>query len=170
MVACLDQNDLDVQRKEHAWRRVVALESPGGSPDGRSGGSTGLGARPDGGSSGAAITFVSMACMHCGDAACVLACPAGALGRDEAIGSVVVDKERCMGCHSCAIACLFGVPRYGRDGRMEKCDLCAVRVEHGMDPACVRVCPTKALRFGPENEVSAAIQQRAARRLAQGHL
>lgn len=154
VVACMDQNDLEVRRKEHAWRRVFVLES-GGTSEGRPG--------------GAAITFVSLACMHCADAPCVLGCPTGALGRDEVIGSVVVDAGRCIGCHSCAMACPFGVPRFGRDGRMEKCDLCAVRVEHGLDPACVRVCPTKALRFGLENDLTAAVQRRAAERLARGH-
>lgn len=170
VVACMDQNDLEGKRKEDAWRTVIALESAGGST-GRSGG------RPQGAgekageaaAEGAAITFVSLACMHCGDAPCLPSCPTGALGRDEAIGSVVVDQSRCMGCRSCAMACPFGVPRFGRNGRMEKCDLCAVRVEYGFEPACVRVCPTKALRFGIENDVSAGVQRRAAGRLAQGH-
>ncbi|MHB1343091.1 MAG: 4Fe-4S dicluster domain-containing protein [Thermoleophilia bacterium] len=166
VVACMDQNDLEGKRKENAWRTVIALESAGG-PAGRSGGR--LEGAAEGAPGGAAITFVSLACMHCGDAPCVLSCPTGALGRDEAIGSVVVDQSRCMGCRSCAMACPFGVPRFGRTGRMEKCDLCAVRVEHGFEPACVRVCPTKALRFGIENDVSAAVQRRAAERLAQGH-
>ncbi len=160
VVACMDQNDLEGKRKENAWRTVIALESAGGPA---------VAGAADVATSGAAITFVSLACMHCGDAPCVLSCPTGALGRDEAIGSVVVDQARCMGCHSCAMACPFGVPRFGRNGRMEKCDLCAVRVEYGLEPACVRVCPTKALRFGLENDVSAAVQRRAAERLAQGH-
>jgi Fe-S-cluster-containing dehydrogenase component len=80
----------------------------------------------------------------------------------------VADAGRCVGCRMCSIACPFGVPRYGRDGRMQKCDLCAARVEHGLEPACVRACPTKALRFGPENEVTAVHQRRAAARLAEG--
>ncbi|MHB8867776.1 MAG: 4Fe-4S dicluster domain-containing protein [Thermoleophilia bacterium] len=174
VVACMDQNDLEGKRKEDAWRTVIALESAG-VPAGRSGGGPGEAAEEaavgaGGGSAGGpAITFVSLACMHCGDAPCVLSCPTGALGRDEAIGSVVVDQSRCMGCRSCAMACPFGVPRFGRNGRMEKCDLCAVRVEYGFEPACVRVCSTKALRFGFENDVSAAVQRRAAERLAQGH-
>lgn len=175
VVACMDQNDLEVRRKEHAWRRVFALESGGlseGWPGGADGGAaSGADGGAVGGRSGsAAITFVSLACMHCADAPCVLGCPTGALGRDEVIGSVVVEAGRCIGCHSCAMACPFGVPRFGRDGRMEKCDLCAVRVEHGLDPACVHVCPTKALRFGLENDLTAAVQRRAAERMARGHL
>lgn len=30
---------------------------------------------------------------------------------------------------------------------MQKCDGCATRVHMGMEPACVRVCPTGALRL-----------------------
>lgn len=146
VVACFDQNDLDVERKEHAWRRVISLES-GRAPE-------------------ASIAFVSVACMHCGDAPCVLGCPTGALGRDPATGAVVVEAAQCIGCRTCSMACPFGVPRYGRDGRMRKCDLCTVRVEHGRDPACVRACPTRALRYGFENDVAAEVQRRAAERLA----
>lgn len=146
VVACMDQNDLDVERKEHAWRRVFALES---------------GSHPE-----AALAFVSLACMQCGDAPCLLGCPTGAIERQPATGAVTVEGSRCIGCHSCSIACPFGVPRYGVDGRMQKCDLCAARVEHGLDPACVHTCPTRALRFGPVNDLTGEVQARAAARLA----
>jgi len=142
VVACMDQNDLEPERKEHAWRRVFALASEG------------------------AVAFVSLACMHCGDAPCILGCPTGALGLDGATGAVTVDGGRCIGCHSCSMACPFGVPRYGNDGRMQKCDLCATRVEQGLDPACVHTCPTRALRFGPVNDLTIDIQATAAARLA----
>jgi anaerobic dimethyl sulfoxide reductase subunit B (iron-sulfur subunit) len=32
---------------------------------------------------------------------------------------------------------------------MHKCDFCVARVTQGLEPACVRTCPTKALGFGP---------------------
>jgi Fe-S-cluster-containing dehydrogenase component len=37
---------------------------------------------------------------------------------------------------------------------MTKCHFCVDRVEHGMEPACVRVCPTKALGFGSMDNLS----------------
>ncbi len=149
VVACMDQNDLEVERKAHAWRRVFKLESGGG----------------DAAAADASIAFVSLACMHCGDAPCILGCPTGALGRDAATGAVTVEAGRCVGCHSCSIACPFGVPRYGADGRMQKCDLCSGRVAAGLDPACVHTCPTRALRYGRVNDLTAGVQQRAAERL-----
>lgn len=152
VVACMDQNDLEVERKEHAWRRVFPLEpETPREPEPRS---------------VAALVFVSLACMHCGDAPCLPACPTGAIGRVAATGAVVVEGERCIGCHSCALACPFGAPRYGPDGRMHKCDLCTTRVEHGLAPACVHTCPTRALRLSPVNDLTDHVQARAAARLA----
>ena len=49
---------------------------------------------------------------------------------------------------------------------MQKCDLCSVRLENGLEPACVRACPTKALACGSPNELGASVSRRAARRLA----
>ena len=72
----------------------------------------------------------------------------------------------CIGCHSCSIACPFGVPRFGADGTMQKCDLCSERLEDGLEPACVRVCPTKALRQGSPNELGLSVERKAAERLA----
>ena len=147
-VACMDQNDLEIGPEPTAWRQVFAVETGAGSE--------------------ARIRYVSLACMHCADAPCLIACPAGALQRDSGTGAVVVASELCIGCHSCSIACPFGVPRFGRDGVMQKCDLCSARLEHGLEPACVRVCPTKALRQGDPNELGLETERKAAGRLAAG--
>ena len=93
--------------------------------------------------------------MHCEDAPCLMACPTGAIAREAGTRVVKVNAELCIGCHSCSIACPFGVPRFGKDGTMQKCDLCSVRLENGLEPACVRVCPTKALAPGrPERHLA----------------
>jgi Fe-S-cluster-containing dehydrogenase component len=81
---------------------------------------------------------------------------------------VKVNSELCIGCHSCSIACPFGVPRFGQDGTMQKCDLCSVRLENGLEPACVRACPTKALLQGDPNDLSLEVERKAAARLAAG--
>jgi len=146
VVACFDQNDLEVGAEPTAWREVFAVES---------------GAFPD-----AHLRFVSLACMHCEDAPCLLACPAGAIARESATQVITVDAELCIGCHGCSIACPFGVPRFAPDGTMRKCDLCGERLKAGLEPACVRVCPTRALRQGSPNVLGRGVERRAAERLA----
>jgi len=130
VVACQDQNDSDI-----AFRRVVPCEQ--------------------GHYEHALISFFSLACFHCGDAPCVMVCPTGALFRDENNGIVHLNRDICVGCHSCILACPFGAPHFSADGKMVKCDLCYMRINHGMAPACVRVCPTRALGFGTTEEIGA---------------
>ncbi len=132
-VACMDQNDIYPQKGQPALRRIYRFEE-GEFPD-------------------AIIQYISTACLHCEDSPCVIGCPTGAITKEDRTGAVIVNKELCIGCHSCALACPFGVPRYGQDEKMEKCNLCMERVEAGLEPACVRVCPVGALTFEPANIV-----------------
>ena len=55
----------------------------------------------------------------------------------------------CMHCTDapCVTACPFGIPAINEEGRMQKCDGCAVRIRHGLEPACVKVCPSRALHL-----------------------
>ncbi|MEI7672871.1 MAG: 4Fe-4S dicluster domain-containing protein, partial [Deltaproteobacteria bacterium] len=96
----------------------------------------------------------SLSCQHCGDATCLVVCPTGAISRRSEDGAVLVNRDLCVGCHSCELACPFGAPKFAKDGKMAKCDLCSVRREEGLKPACVRVCPTLALDAGPIEELS----------------
>ena len=82
-----------------------------------------------------------------------MACPTGAITRDKKTQAVITNRELCIGCHSCALACPFGVPRYDLENKMQKCNLCTERVEVGLQPACVKVCPFEALRFEPINQI-----------------
>ena len=135
-VACMDQNDIRVEAGDdstNAFRRIYKNEE-GAYPDTR-------------------VQNISIACMHCEDAPCVMGCPTGAIHKDDKNGATLVDEDLCIGCHSCAIACPFGVPRY-IDGKMQKCEMCLLRVEHGYSNPCVKACPTEALRFGNINEFS----------------
>lgn len=91
---------------------------------------------------------ISYSCMHCAKPACVEACPERAISKRTEDGIVVVDQSKCKGCRSCAAACPFRIPQYGRTGRMEKCDLCLERLERGKEPLCVATCPGEALKFG----------------------
>ncbi|PKN62490.1 MAG: dimethylsulfoxide reductase [Deltaproteobacteria bacterium HGW-Deltaproteobacteria-15] len=139
VVACMDQNDMP----EHgpSFRRVTCFER-GEYPEVR-------------------LLFLSMACQHCGDAPCVMVCPTGALSKSSGNGIVQFDRDLCVGCHSCALACDFGVPQFQDDGKMNKCDFCQSRVEHGLEPACVRVCTTRALGFGTLEELDRRKAERA---------
>ena len=145
-VACMDQNDLQVGAKDEGWRQVFRVET---------------GCFPE-----ADVVYVSLTCRHCVDAPCVVACPSGALGRDALTGAIQVAPERCIGCRSCAPACPFGIPRYGADGKMAKCDLCVARVTEGLQPACVRACPTGALGFDEVNVRAQRAESREAARVA----
>lgn len=90
----------------------------------------------------------SVACMHCVAPACVEACPEGAITKRDGDGVVVIDSETCTGCETCREACPFDVPQFGRDGKMQKCDMCVDEIDYSAEtPPCVRTCPTQALKF-----------------------
>src|SRR5512139_1819700 len=80
VVACQDQNDQGADGTI-ALRHVTKLET-GSYPAAR-------------------IDHVSLSCQHCGDAPCITACPTTAIQREGEDGAVVVDRGRCLGCHSC---------------------------------------------------------------------
>lgn len=85
---------------------------------------------------------LSLQCRHCDDPPCVYACLTGALRKDIESGVVTVDRDKCIGCWTCVIACPFGaiIPDTGR-GEIAKCDLCPdLEI-----PACVANCPNEAL-------------------------
>ena len=139
-VTCMDQNDIYPEKGQPAFRRIYRIEE-GQFPD-------------------ASIQYISAACMHCEDSPCVVGCPTGAITKDDRTGAVMVNKALCIGCHSCALACPFGVPRYDQDEKMQKCNLCVERVEAGLEPACVRVCPTEALKFESANKIQGIRESR----------
>jgi anaerobic dimethyl sulfoxide reductase subunit B (iron-sulfur subunit) len=132
IVACLDENDLPGDSP--SFRHVTQMEK---------------GQYPFVG-----ISFFSISCLHCGDAPCLMVCPTGAISKRDKDGVVEVNQDLCIGCHSCALACPFGAPQFPEGVRMSKCHFCIDRVEHDLEPACVRVCPGKAIGFGPVDELA----------------
>jgi molybdopterin-containing oxidoreductase family iron-sulfur binding subunit len=106
-------------------------------------------------------------CNHCEDAPCVRVCPTGATFR-RADGIVMMDQHRCIGCRYCMAACPYGARSFNwhdprkflaaadmdpdyptrTKGVVEKCDLCAERIDGGLAPACVGACDRGALLFG----------------------
>lgn len=145
-VACMDQNDFHAGNGAKPFRVAANMEQM----------------RND----SIRLTGISTACMHCGDAPCVKACPCGCITKDQDTGFTVYDTTFCIGCHSCAMACPFGAPSFDTDGKMVKCDGCVERVKHGMLPACVKVCPFDALTICTEEEYQNAKVSKSAHRIA----
>lgn len=111
--------------------------------------------------------FGRRACMHCTDAACVMACPSGCLYHDEETGMVSFDRDKCIGCKYCAQACPFDVPRhiggsglFSGDAKINKCTGCIDRIKNGRAPACVTTCQPGALQFGDWDEMLAIAKER----------
>jgi formate dehydrogenase beta subunit len=105
--------------------------------------------------------FRKEACMHCGDAACIKVCPSGALYRSNA-GTVGINHDRCIGCKNCVAACPFEVPKYDKEtDKVWKCDMCESRIMNDLKPACVKACPTGALKWGEKEAMLKLAQDRA---------
>jgi Fe-S-cluster-containing dehydrogenase component len=89
---------------------------------------------------------VFMSCFHCEDAVCVKACPTGAMRCRPEDGIVYVEKDLCVGCRACMLACPWGAPQWDEASQtVVKCDLCKDRLDEGLAPACVTSCTSKAL-------------------------
>ncbi len=98
--------------------------------------------------------FRKEACMHCTDAACVMACPSGALYHNPEYKIVGMNREKCIGCKDCVAACPFEIPKYDHEtDKVYKCDMCEGRIINGLEPACVKACPTGALKWGNKDKM-----------------
>ncbi len=114
-------------------------------------------------------------CNQCEEPDCMKVCPTGATYQTDD-GIVRVDKDKCIGCKYCMMACPYGarysVPEYKSYfpeglpisdyekycmkvweekrglGVATKCDFCIDRRAEGREPACVQSCPAKARVFG----------------------
>ncbi len=107
--------------------------------------------------------YYPMNCFMCGHAACVEACPTGAMQKRAKDGIVFVDSEACIGCKRCMQACPFGAPQWdSRTGKVIKCDYCMHRVDKGLMPACVTKCSTHALYFGNPADIMTYFRERNA--------
>lgn len=138
IVACKDWND--VSAGPASWKRVITTEK-GKFPD-------------------LFVAFLSTACYHCAQPACVSACPVNAITKRESDGVVLVDREACLGknnCDMCLQACPYEAPQFGAEenAKMQKCHFCLDRLAENKKPTCVDACPTRALDSGPIEELRA---------------
>src|SRR6187397_3432482 len=105
--------------------------------------------------------FAVLRCNHCDDAPCIEICPTVALFR-RSDGIVDFDHERCIGCKSCMQACPYDALYIDPDrNTAAKCNFDASRLEVGLEPSCVVVCPERAIVAGdledPVSEISRLI-------------
>jgi Fe-S-cluster-containing dehydrogenase component/formate-dependent nitrite reductase membrane component NrfD len=101
--------------------------------------------------------FSVLRCNHCDNAPCVIICPTVALYR-RPDGIVDLDRDRCIGCKSCMQACPYDALYIDPETQTAaKCHYCAHRVEVGLEPACVVVCPVQAIVAGDLDDPSAPI-------------
>ena len=91
-------------------------------------------------------------CNQCAHAPCVTACPTTAMFK-RPDGIVDFDKSICIGCKACMAACPYDAIFINpEDHSAEKCNFCAHRIDVGLEPACVVVCPTQAILIGDLND------------------
>ena len=102
--------------------------------------------------------FAVLRCNHCADPPCVHICPVKAMYQ-RADGIVDIAHDRCIGCKACMQACPYDAIHIDpAENTVAKCHFCAHRIDKGLLPACVVICPVEALVFGdmddPRSRVS----------------
>ena len=96
-------------------------------------------------------------CNQCENPPCATACPTSAMFQRKD-GIVDFDKDWCIGCKACIAACPYDAIFINpEDHTAEKCNMCAHRLEVGLEPACVVVCPTQAILVGDMNDPNSKV-------------
>ena len=111
--------------------------------------------------------FGVLRCNHCAKPPCVDICPVTAMFQ-RPDGIVEFDSEVCIGCKGCIAACPYDAIYIDPDnGTAAKCNFCAHRLDVGLEPACVVVCPEEALIFGDLEDPTSKIAQMVGREKTQ---
>jgi anaerobic dimethyl sulfoxide reductase subunit B (iron-sulfur subunit) len=97
-------------------------------------------------------------CYHCANPVCVTAAK-GALIKEPGYGAVLIDPDKATSSDLKAAweACPYGAISFDSDSPTStafKCDMCIDRLMVGNFPSCVLACPTRALDFGPIDELA----------------
>lgn len=91
---------------------------------------------------GDGVSF-AVSCRHCTDPLCVKSCITGSLTIQD--GAVMFNREKCVGCYTCILACPYGAVMPSDQGVVQKCELC-MKNSAGQ-PACVTACPNRAIVY-----------------------
>ncbi len=101
-------------------------------------------------------------CMHCAEPGCLVACPADGAIVQYANGIVDFQQDKCIGCGYCIAGCPFNIPKFNsKTKKVFKCTLCSDRVGQGLEPACIKACPTGCLHFGTKDDMKVLAEGRA---------
>ncbi len=101
-------------------------------------------------------------CMHCAGPGCLAACPADGAIVQYTNGIVDFQQQNCIGCGYCVSGCPFDIPKFNSNTKkMFKCTLCSDRVSQGLEPACIKSCPTGCLHFGTKEDMTFLAEKRA---------
>ncbi|MDE0117651.1 MAG: polysulfide reductase NrfD [bacterium] len=107
--------------------------------------------------------FSVMRCNHCDDAPCISICPTNALFRADN-GVVDFDDGNCIGCKGCMNACPYDAIYINPvTNTANKCNFCNHRIEQGLEPSCVVVCPTHAIKVADLDDPTDATTELIAR-------
>ena len=141
-VACKMENDVALGER---WNKVVQVEPYGEFPH-------------------VSTYWLPVMCQQCEDSPCTHVCPTGASYRDEATGMVLVNKEKCIGCKYCMMACPYGVRDWNKASQtVEKCTLCGHLTANGELPACVKSCSAGARFYGDLDDPNSDVSQELAK-------
>ena len=141
-IACKQENDVALGSY---WNKVHVMGPYGEFPD-------------------VHMYWLPTLCQHCDEPTCVSVCPTHATYQREEDGIVLIERDKCIGCQYCAMACPYGARTFNKKQKVvEKCTLCAHLQAVGERPACVKCCSTEARLFGdlddPDSEVSRALAE-----------
>ncbi|HLY63752.1 MAG TPA: formate dehydrogenase subunit beta [Terriglobia bacterium] len=101
-------------------------------------------------------------CMHCADPGCLTACPADGAIVQYTNGIVDFQQDHCIGCGYCITGCPFDIPKFNSNTKkVYKCTLCSDRVSVGLEPACIKSCPTGCLHFGSKDDMKDLAEKRS---------
>lgn len=105
------------------------------------------------------IHYISRMCAHCEGAACMAACPSGAISRRDD-GFVLIDPAACTGCGACVPACPYEAIYFNEKLHIaQKCTGCTHLLDNGAkQPRCAEACPTDAIQFGEMAELLGALE------------
>ena len=103
-------------------------------------------------------------CMHCAGAGM----PGGGVRRtgpscSTRMASSIFSKPIASGAATASFRhCPFNIPKFNPETkRVYKCTLCADRVSEGLEPACIKSCPTGCLHFGSKDDMKYLAEGRA---------